>query len=330
LGNLNSIQNIPRGPSLKYVETTLVIYIVVDCNVHSYTQRSVGVVVGAPIIKQWRKLQSNCFGSDWKFRCLSNIFAVDDYPPREFDSTVFSHSLTGSQAGHTAIAIHAKLREAFSYQQIEGDMTWKTASDNFPSGGYFLELPMDRTEQLISSSWIADSLAKTHWVDNFTSALAFEAAVYSPVFDRISTIRLIVEFPPGKGTLTTAGISTFKISSWNFRCRPGYFTIDSIIPCFEVIVFVAVLYYAFISDLIKSYSRRRPLKELSLANAVWVFIIVDILCVFALVFAFFREFTLRRNVERISRISNWGPTGRYISIRELEHIVMAQVQLLSR
>jgi hypothetical protein len=310
--------------------------------VQSFNQRSVGIVVGAPIIKQWRKSQSNCVGSNGKHWCLSNTFTVDDFSPRDFDLAVLLNDRICLEAGYSAIAIAAKVHRAFTFQQIEGDMIWNTASEEYPAGGYFIEVPIEvsnTNQRLISSSWIVETLPKAQWVDNFTSALAFEAAVYSPVHDRISTIRLIVEFPPGAGTLTTAAISTFKISSWNFRYRPsGYFTIDSITPFVELTIFVAVLYFAFLSDLVKSqpakyldsYFKRRPLKELSGAYAVWVFIVVDICCICTLGYAFIMEFTLRRNVERTSRTSNWGPTGRYISIRELEHTVMAQVQLLSR
>jgi hypothetical protein len=213
-----------------------------------FSSRAVGVILGAPILKQWRVVNdrdnSGSSGSS------------DDGTPAEL--CVMSPKLVSRPPCPHGYASNSRLVDlpahlphasvlapAYSWREWPGDLPWKVSKgEEYPAGAYSLELPLpdaadersrrERSNQEkgyeneVDASTLVRELATHGWIDSATRGLSLEVAFYNPhpLRDRLSAVQLLVEIRDGIGVRTAHRLRTHKVNTWNFRPTSGNISLE--------------------------------------------------------------------------------------------------------
>lgn len=142
-----------------------------------------GLVVGAPLIRQWRAKETNV--SECRF------------PRRLEDPPACLHGDFG-QDHPVALRVGAEsLHPEFRWTVDPMDRAWDVPSRVFPAGCFKLVLPAPCGLPSDAEAALrprVDAVMDAGWVDNRTRALGYEVTLYSSAWDRISFVRLLIEF----------------------------------------------------------------------------------------------------------------------------------------
>lgn len=205
-----------------------------------FSSRTVGVVVGAPILKQWRAVnyRSNSGNSGNSMPCAVSEKVVLQQPCAHGFAASSRLDELPPHSPHASL-----LAPAYVWREWSGDLPWKASSDEkYPAGAYSLELPLvnapaasapstekscgkdggeeEGEDECIAEVDAADllrALASHGWADSATRGLSLEITFYNPTRNRLSAVQLLVEHRDGVGLRTVHRLRMHKMYTWNFR-----------------------------------------------------------------------------------------------------------------
>jgi hypothetical protein len=202
-----------------------------------FSSWAVGMVLGAPILKQWRVDTTYVADNNSKSahsgqrRCaVSPKLVVQPPCAQGFAST----SLRDMPANlpHKSV-----LAAAYTWRALPGDLPWKVGEDNdeYPAGAYSLELPLvnaavqtgtpfqenNVNDVELNAAELVRTLASHGWADSATRGISLEVAFYNPSRNRLSAVQLLAELRDGVGVRAEHRLRMHKVNTWNFRPSPA-------------------------------------------------------------------------------------------------------------
>jgi hypothetical protein len=178
------------------------------------------MVVGAPVLKQWRAKDNQ------QDSCQLSTKIMEPHPP-----CLLGKFETKDMWRPEKVANNSMVSRAYVNRIFPGDLEWPTDWQGYDPESYALELPINPA-QCHSDDAQADAcedrdgsahleiLKDGNWTDFHTRAIGFEVSFYSPNWDRLTLVQLLTEFQADAGIRSHPRIRTFKINSWNFRPWP--------------------------------------------------------------------------------------------------------------
>jgi len=202
-----------------------------------FSSRAVGLVLGSPILKQWRVVnnyeKSGSTGNSdaMKLPCaVSPKLAIQPPCAQGFTSTSRLFDLPAH------LPRSSMLSAAYEWRAWPGDLPWKVSDDGeYPAGAYSLELPLidvatgeshqegssakegNELKEEIDPAALVRALAAHGWVDSATRGISLEVSLYNPARNRLSAVQLLVELRDGVGVRTVHRLRMHKVNTWNFR-----------------------------------------------------------------------------------------------------------------
>jgi hypothetical protein len=335
---------------------------------------SSGMVIGAPVFKQWRaKVSSSLEGCvlSSKLKRAPTCFTPGEF---EVDATlpileVGPSSLFSTSSSSSSFAKHKLpplrqpllLKEASTARHLSGDLALPSGasktSQKLPPIAYSVVLPvaaagqqqqacdLDLDNEAVSAAKEEEESCPLHtseeslaliralsssetmqgWIDNRTRALAFEVALYSPDWDRLTLVQLVAEFPPGAGVRANPRIRTFKINTWNFRSNLPHWlmALECAMVCLAIPLVVLI-------DIYKSKPKLTiPLfhlwqKKLNWSTSGLIALAVNLSCLF---YCFHVARLEKRIYDQVESMT-WDNTGSYQSMHTLTSHIDSQVSHL--
>lgn len=128
----------------------------------------------------------------------------------------------------------AEIEKAFEYQtkkELDGSTYWGQLT-SYSGGGYVQDLSKTKNE----TTRIIDALFDNLWIDRGTRVVFIDFTVYNANINLFCVVRLVVEFPPTGGALSSVQFSTVKLIRY-------VNSLDYFVMACEAIFVLFILYY---------------------------------------------------------------------------------------
>lgn len=126
--------------------------------------------------------------------------------------------------------------------------SWPTLNDEpSPLGNYYpidggLVVNID-TSSLNATETAINDLKNSNWIDDSTAVIFIDFVIYNPNLDRITSVELLLEFPPSGDIVPSYKFTVFSLSPFASKLGP-------------LIAYLIIVFYFFSAD---AYSVEYPL-----------------------------------------------------------------------